>query len=249
MDSFYLGHKDQIYPLLYLTIDVIIINFVDKITRIRSDLDNASDITCSAFSNIVAVQSSPSRFAPVSSEEMRLIIKQLPNKYSSLDPILTWLLKECVEELLPIIITFVNRSIQEGTVPKALKHALVKPILKKDNMDPNILSNFRPVSKLACLAKILEKEVNSRLDGYLTANKLYDPLQSAYRKLCSTETALVKVKNDIMVHLDQGNRVVLLLLDMSAAFDTLDHTTLLNRFNKEFGIRDKPLKWFESYFG
>ena len=77
---------------------------------------------------------------------------------------------------------------------------------------------------------------------------MYDPLQSAYRKQCSTETALVKVKNDIMVHLDQGSRVALLLLDMSAAFDTLDHTTLLNRFNKEFGIRGKPLKWFESYF-
>ena len=223
--------------------------FVDKIKRIRSDLDNASDITCSEFSNNVTVQSSLSTFASVSSEEMRLIIKQLPNKSSSLDPIPTWLLKECVEELLPIITTFVNRSMQEGTVPKALKHALVTPILKKDNMDPNILSNFRPVSNLACLAKILEKAVNSRLDGYLTANKLYDPLQSAYRKLCSTETALVKVKNDIMVHLDQGNRVALLLLDMSAAFDTLDHSTLLNRFNEEFGIIGKPLKWFESYFG
>ena len=68
-----------------------------------------------------------------------------------------------------------------------------------------------------------------------------------YRKQCSTETALVKVNNDIMVHLDQGSRVALLLLDMSAAFDTLDHTTLLNRFNKEFGIREEPLKWFESY--
>ena len=118
----------------------------------------------------------------------------------------TWLLKECVEELLPIITTFVNRSMQEGTVPKSLKHALVTPILKKDGMDPNILSNFRPVSNLACLAKILEKAINNRLDGYLTANKLYDPLQSAYRKQCSTETALVKVKNDIMVHLDQGSR-------------------------------------------
>ena len=59
---------------------------------------------------------------------------------------------------------------------------------------------------------------------------------------CKSETALVKVKNDNMVHLDQGSRVALLLLDMSAAFDTLDHTTLLNRFNKEFRIRGKPLK-------
>ena len=73
-------------------------------------------------------------------------------------------------------------------------------------------------------------------------------IHSNHRKQCSTETALVNVKNDIMVHLDQGSRVALLLLDMSAAFDTLDHTTLLNRFNKEFGIRGKPLKWFESYF-
>ena len=73
---------------------------------------------------------------------------------------------------------------QEGTVPKSLKHALVTPILKKDGMDPNILSNFRPVSisNFACLTKILEKAINNRLDGYLTANKLYDPLQSAYRK-------------------------------------------------------------------
>ena len=110
-------------------------------------------------------------------------------------------------------------------------------------MDPNILSNFRSLFNLACLAKILEKSVNSRLDGYLTANKMYDPLQSAHRKLCSTETALVKVKNDIRVHLHEGNRVALLLVDMSAAFDTLDHRTLLNRFNKEFGIIGKPLKW------
>ena len=143
---------------------------------IRSDLDNASDITCSEFSNNVTVQSTLSMFAPVTSEEMRFIIKQLTNKSSSLDPIPTWLLKECVEELLPIITTFVNRSMQEGTVPKSLKHALVTPILKKDDMDPNILSNFRQVSNLACLAKILEKAINNRLDGYLTANKLYDPL-------------------------------------------------------------------------
>ena len=139
--------------------------FVDKIKRIRRDLDNASDITCSEFSNNVTVQSTLSMFAPVTSEEMRFIIKQLPNKSSSLDPIPTWLLKECVKELLPIITTFVNRSMQEGTIPKSLKHALVTPILKKDGMDLNILSNFRPVSNLACLAKILEKAINNRLDG------------------------------------------------------------------------------------
>ena len=115
---------------------------------------------------------------------------------------------------------------QEGTVPKSLKHAPVTTILKKDGMDPNILSNFRPVSNLACLAKILEKAVNSRLDGYLTANKLYDSLQSAHRKQCSTETALVKVKNDIMVHLDQGNRVALLLLDKNKNKNTNEYITI-----------------------
>ena len=132
---------------------------------------------------------------------------------------------------------------QEGTVHTSLKHVLVTPILKKDGMDPNILNNFGAVSNLACLHNIPEKAINN-----LTANKLYDPLQLAYRKQCSTETTLVKVKNDIIVHLDQGSHVGLRLLDMSAAFYTLDHTTLLNRFNREFGIRGKPLKWFESYF-
>ena len=131
---------------------------------------------------------------------------------------------------------------QKRIVSKALRHALVIPILKKDGMDPTILNNSSPVSNLACLAKILNKAINSQLDRYLTANKLYDPLQSVDRKQCSTETALVKVKNDIMVHLDQGNRVAILLLNMSVAVDTLDHTTLLNRFNKQFGIRGKPIK-------
>ena len=88
-------------------------------------------------------------FVTVTSEEMHFIMKQLPNKSSSLDPIPTWLLKECVEELLPIITTFVNRSMQGGTVPKSLKHALVTPIVKKDAMDPNIISNLRPVFNLA----------------------------------------------------------------------------------------------------
>ena len=110
----------------------------------------------------------------------------------------------------------------------------VTSILKKDGMDPNILSDFRPVSNLTCLAKILEKAVTA---DWMTANKCMIIANQHNRKHCSTETALVNVKNDIMVHLDQGNRVALLLLDKSVAFDSLDHTTLLNRFKKEFGIR------------
>ena len=182
-------------------------------------------------------------FAPITSEEMRFIIKQLPNKSSSLDPIPTWLLKERVEELLPIITTFVNRLMQEGTVPKSLKHALVTSILKKDGMDLNILSNFRPVTNLAFLAKILEKAVNNRLDGYLTANKLYDPLQSAYRKQCSTETALVKVSitpsdvasdRETLVSIDYAQSSQI-LLNMDTCVIVLPHPLYGTRYQRTFG--------------
>ena len=134
-----------------------------------------------------------------------------------------------------------------GAVPECYKDALVKPLLKKPGLDFNVLKNFRPVSNLPFLSKILEKVVLKRLTDHLFRNDLNEFFQSAYKKYHSTETALLKVFNDIVCDLDNRDVTLQSLLDLSAAFDTLDHGILLKRLELSFGIKGRALAWFSSY--
>ena len=136
------------------------------------------------------------------------------------------------DELLPIIIAIVNASMDSSCVPRALKCAQIRPLLKKPTLDPGILKHYRPVSNLPFIAKVLEKVVDTRIERHQVSNGLHEELQSAYRRSHSTETALLKVQSDILESLDNGCVTVLVMLDLSAAFDTLDHGILLHRFEK-----------------
>ena len=97
------------------------------------------------------------------------------------------------------------------------------------------------------MSKLIEKVVAIQLSNYLQDNHLHETLQSAYKKFRSTETALIKVHNDIATAIDDGHSVILVLLDLSAAFDTVDHGILLTRLSMRYGIRDRALEWFVSY--
>uniref|UniRef100_A0A3B3C819 Reverse transcriptase domain-containing protein n=1 Tax=Oryzias melastigma TaxID=30732 RepID=A0A3B3C819_ORYME len=134
-----------------------------------------------------------------------------------------------------------------GIVPSFLKTAAVKPILKKPGSDPNILSNYRPISNLPFISKILEKIVASQLNSHLMQNNLFEPFQSGFRPSHSTETALIKITNDLLLAADSGLITILILLDLSAAFDTISHSILLHRLSS-LGITSTPLRWFQSYF-
>jgi hypothetical protein len=103
------------------------------------------------------------------------------------------------------------------------------------------------VSNLPCISKVLEKVTYVRLDEHLDRILLRDPLQSAHIPMHSTETALLRVHQDIMVALDEHSSVVLVLLDLSAAFDVIDHSILFKRLDKTYGIRGKSLEWIQSY--
>ena len=109
------------------------------------------------------------------------------------------------------------------------------------------MNNYRPDSILCFIAKILEKLVLSQVSSYINSHNLYNTCQSAYRPGHSTETALLKVVNDMFLSLDKGNISVLALLDFSSAFDTIDHTILVHRFHTDFGFTDTVLQWFSSY--
>ena len=103
------------------------------------------------------------------------------------------------------------------------------------------------MSNLSFVSKIIEKVILSKLFSNLSTNQLFNPFQSAYRPAHSTETALLKVTNDLLRSLDHGNVSLLTLLDLSAAFDAIDHTILLHRLDQVFGIHDTALHWFSSY--
>eukprot|EP00745_Piridium_sociabile_P020377 TRINITY_DN313_c0_g1_i4.p1 TRINITY_DN313_c0_g1~~TRINITY_DN313_c0_g1_i4.p1 ORF type:complete len:508 (-),score=73.27 TRINITY_DN313_c0_g1_i4:117-1640(-) len=168
-------------------------------------------------------------------------------KTCDLDPLPTSLFFECIDEILPALTNILNVSLSTGVVPTCLKNALVMPLLKKVSLDPNVLKNFRPVSNIPFVSKLLEKIVLSQLLSHLENNGLWQIFQSAYRPCHSTETALLRVFNDLLVASDSSQISVLTLLDLSSAFDTIDHSILLDRLKLAFGVRDTALKFFESY--
>ena len=119
--------------------------------------------------------------------------------------------------------------------------------MKKTGLDSDILKNYRPVSNLTFISKVIEKGISGRLNEHLINISLFDPLQSPYRDKHSTETALIKVQNDILSALDTGVSAILLMLDLPAAFDTIDHDILLSRLCNVYGITGNALDWFRSY--
>ncbi len=169
------------------------------------------------------------------------------SKSCQIDLIPTTILKQVLPSLMPVIHTIVNKSLQTSQMPPQLKRAIVKPILKKTSDDSENMKNYRPVSNLPYISKIIEKVAVNQLDAYLTAHDLNEPLQSAYRTNHSTETALVKVSNDILLALDNRKCVYLVLLDLSAAFDTIDHDVFLARFRNENAVVGDALQWMQSY--
>ncbi len=111
-----------------------------------------------------------------------------------------------------------------------MKAALVTPLLKKPSLDKNVMEHFRPVSNLSFISKLTERVVLKRLTDHILCNNLHEQFQSVYKPNHSTETALVRVQNDILMSVDSKRGVVLIMLDLSAAFDTVDHSLLLGDF-------------------
>ena len=124
---------------------------------------------------------------------------------------------------------------------------MVKPLLKKSNLDPSVFNNYRPVSNLPFLSKVLEKLAFNQVNDFLYRKNIFEKHQSGFRKYHSTETALLKILNDIRWNLDNKKLTVLVLLDLSAAFDTVDHHILLNRLRHLVGLSGTVLNWFCSY--
>ena len=221
--------------------------FTTKIEKIRQKIDAKSPTILVENQDCSQCEETLPAFELFTEEEILKVIKAAKNSTCELDIIPTKLLKDIVGSLLPTITKIMNLSLSSGIVPLSLKHAIVRPHLKKPHADSEDFTNYRPVSNLSFLSKILEKLVAKRLLSHMDNHNLHEVMQSAYKKNHSTETALVRVQNDILTHIDNKHGVILVLLDLSAAFDTIDHKTLLHQLRHRMGISGTALEWFRSY--
>ena len=165
-------------------------------------------------------------------------------KSCSLDPIPSDLLQQHIDDIIDVMTNLINAYLRDGVVPPAFKTAAITPLIKKPSLDPNNLKNFRPVSNLPFISKILEKVVLEQLKNHLGKNNLAEPFQSAYRENHCTETALLRITCDLLNAADEGMVSILSLLDLSAAFDTLDHHIMLQRLSLSFGLSGTVLSGF-----
>ena len=195
----------------------------------------------------VPLDCSLSSFRVLAVSDVTAAVRALPEKQSSSDPLPTRLLKDSIDILAPFLVELFNRCLYTGSVPSTFKVAYITPVLKKSDMDPTEAKSYRPIANLSVLSKLLERLVARQLLDYLNSAQLLPELQSAYRANYSTETAVTKVLADILLALDGGDITMLTLLDLSAAFDTVDHETLLRRLEISFGLDGAVLSWFKPY--
>ena len=185
-------------------------------------------------------------FRTVTMEKLKEVLSGMDIKTSFDDPVPANVLESTLDTILPSILQLVNLSLTTGDI-NGLKESVISPILKNLKLDRNILANYRPIMNLQFLSKLIEKIVLEQLNEHMSLNNLHCPQQFAYKKHHSTENMLLQIVDDVLIGFEKNSGTILVLLDMSAAFDTVDIKKLLSILEHKIGIQGTVLKWFSSF--
>ena len=224
--------------------------FVEKVTKIRysiaasttSPLETISPPSNSHSQRITEL----SEFRLSTTEEIADIIKKMKIKTSPADPIPASVYKHIVDDLVPHITILVNKSLATGSI-EGIKQSVIAPLIKKYNLDHDENKSYRPISNIEFISKIIEKVVSIRLDEHMNINDLHTPEQFAYKKRHSTEHLVLQVVDEVLVGFEKGSATIVILLDLSAAFDTVNLNKLMLMLENELHIKGTALAWFESF--
>ena len=218
--------------------------FDSKISNIVSRFESTgatwSDSNPCTVSGIVRFDD----FEPLSERDVGLLrrVKCTPN----LDVLPQTQFSEMFALMLPFISKLINSSLSSGVFPSCFKKSQISPLLKSTDLDPNELNSYPPVSNLPFISKMIETAVNNQFMDHIESNSLLNSHQSAYRKGYSVKTAFQHVYSSILHELDRGQSVFLVLLDLSAAFDTLSHANLVSILQSQFNVGGTVLRWFHT---
>ena len=184
-------------------------------------------------------------FHTLEQKDVEKIIRNFKPKTSSgSDGISMKIIKLIMIPILPALTILINQSLVTGIFPDKMKIARILPLIKKANSFQ--IDNFRPISLLSSLSKILEKCVFEQVYAYFEEKRLFYCSQYGYRKIHSTEYACLELVDKLMTDLDKGETPICFFLDLSKAFDTINHSILLSKL-KYYGLDNNSLQWFESY--
>jgi hypothetical protein len=221
--------------------------FVEKIDKIRNDLPRLSSTTTMVHKPVATCSSTLSEFDPCTKGEIKQYLMSSGCKTSSVvDLFPTFLLSHCIDDLIVYLTHLVNLSLTTGSVD-GLKEACVRPVIKNNHCDPDKYQSYRPISNLSFVSKLIEKTVLTRLNTHMNSNKLLNNRQFGYKQNLSCESLLLKFVNDLFVNMENKRGVVVLMCDLSAAFDTVNHHKLLSILRDNLCVSGIALHWFESF--
>ena len=184
-------------------------------------------------------------FSEVTEDTVRKLIDKIKiGVATGADGISARILKDCKEVILPTLTSLVNLSFKTSTFPETMKAATIKCLHKKNGIDEP--ANYRPLSILPILSKVFERAAVDQMVYFLETNNLISSNQHAYRKGHSTVTSLSEVTNHIYTQIEKGYIVGMASLDLSKAFDSIDHSHLLQKLT-DIGMGKSLVEWTKSY--
>ena len=227
-----------------VTSDKLLDFFVEKTADIR---ESTKDAPPPDLSDLPPPVHTFVAFDEIATADVEKLLADSSTKQCELDSAPVWLLKKLSCVFAPMLTLLINVSLSQSTLPDKHKQAIIRPRIKKPGLDQSDPANYRPISNLSFISKLVERVVHRQLSNFIEAHNLLPLTQSGFRRFHSTETAVLKVYNDIVSALDLGFIAVLLLLDFSSAFDCVDHTILLQILQSQFGISASALLWIASF--
>ncbi|KAF7253476.1 RNA-directed DNA polymerase from mobile element jockey [Varanus komodoensis] len=222
-------------------------HFREIIDQIRHELD--STIESDSTGEVTMMPSSPQlmdEFQLLLPDDVDKVLGQVHPTTCLLDPCPSWLIKKAKDGIGTWILEMINASLRDSRVSAPLKEEVVRPVLKKTSLDPKVAANYRRVANIPFLGKVLERVVAEQLQALLDETDYLDPFQSGFRPGYGTESALVTLYYDLCREKDRGSVSLLVLMDLSADFDTIDHGILLDRL-AGLGVGGTVLRWYRSY--
>ena len=219
--------------------------YLQKIEKLRKTIPSCNQ-NCSAIEMKRFDGCALSEFEPTTDEELREIIKEYGVKTSTEDPIPANILKVIIDDIIPTLTILINQSLSEGSM-NGVKLSVIDPLLKKAGLDSETRKNYRPVNNLVFFSKLIERVVMKILDNHMSKNALHTDSAFGYKTHHSTEGMMLGITNEILTGFDNNQCTVMIFLDLSAAFDTIDIEKMIRIMETEIGVTDIALSWIRSF--